>query len=201
MIRFSCQQCGKKFKAPEKLAGRIVPCSACNAQLTVPFPFLNPPAEAVEHEPIPLATPKHVVFEDLVDMTAMVDIVFFLLIFFMVTSMQGLYSTIGIPPPSAEKASANVKRTVTDLENDSEYALVRIDRDNAMWMDGDKIPSEQELRVKLRAAKQGGKGAPGVKKLMILGNGDCHTAAVINVIDAGNDVGMEDVQLALDDNE
>ena len=38
--------------------------------------------------------PKQPVFEDLVDMTAMVDIVFFLLIFFMVTSMQGLYSAI-----------------------------------------------------------------------------------------------------------
>jgi hypothetical protein len=35
--------------------------------------------------------------------------------------------------------------------------------------------------------------------LMVLGNGDAHTVAIVKVIDAGNDTGMEEVQLALDD--
>jgi biopolymer transport protein ExbD len=204
MIRFSCPQCGKKFKAPAELAGRVVSCSACRTRLTVPFPFSeNAPAATEEHpeehEAFSLDMPKRPVFEDLVDMTAMVDIVFFLLIFFMVTSMQGLYSAIAIPPPSAEKASSKVKRNVSDYENDAEYAVVRIDRDNTVWMDGDKIPSEQELRIRLRAARQGVKGAPPMKKLMVLGNGDAHTAAIVKVIDAGNDAGMDEVQLALDE--
>ena len=42
------------------------------------------------------STGKH---EDLIDMTAMVDIVFFLLIFFLVTSMQSLESVINLPAP------------------------------------------------------------------------------------------------------
>ncbi len=42
--------------------------------------------------------------EDLVDMTAMVDIVFFVLIFFMVTSMQGVFSSISLPAPTRRKS-------------------------------------------------------------------------------------------------
>jgi biopolymer transport protein ExbD len=204
MIRFSCHQCGKKFKSPDDLAGRVVSCSACRTKLTVPSPIagfepIETENKTEDKEAFTFDLPKRPVFEDLVDMTAMVDIVFFLLIFFMVTSMQGLYSAIAIPPPNPEKSTSKVKRTASDFENDSEYAVVRIDRDNTMWLDGDKVLSEQELRVKLRAARQGVKGAQGMKKLMILGNGDAHTVAVVKVIDAGNDSGMEEVQLALDD--
>jgi biopolymer transport protein ExbD len=39
-------------------------------------------------------------------MTAMVDIVFFLLILLMVTSMQGLSAAIGMPPPPRSNTSA-----------------------------------------------------------------------------------------------
>ncbi len=114
MIRFSCPQCGKKFKAPAELAGRVVSCSACRMRLTVPFPFSENVSAATaehpeEHEAFAFELPKRPVFEDLVDMTAMVDIVFFLLIFFMVTSMQGLYSAIAIPPPRSE-CCANVDK-------------------------------------------------------------------------------------------
>jgi biopolymer transport protein ExbD len=201
MIRFSCDQCGKKFKAPDELAGRVVTCSGCRARLTVPEPLVEVAvveAEATEEkgEEEAFNFPKRPVFEDLVDMTAMVDIVFFLLIFFMVTSMQGLYSAIGIPPPNPEKASSKVKRDVSDFENDS--VVVRVDRDDSMWIENDKIPSEQELRIRLRNARQGVKGAQPVKKLLVLGNGDAHTVAVVKVIDSGNDAGMEEVQLALD---
>jgi biopolymer transport protein ExbD len=202
MIRFNCHQCGKKFKAPAELAGRVVTCSTCKAKLTVPLPPFGEPAgkaEAGESAPFTFKVAKKPVFEDLVDMTAMVDIVFFLLIFFMVTSMQGLYSTIAIPPPNPEKAASNVKRTVTDFEEDPNVVIVRIDRDNVMYMDKDKIHSEQELRVKLREAKKGSKGNPGAKKLLVLGHVDANTVSAVNVIDAGNDVGMDEVQLALDE--
>ena len=42
--------------------------------------------------------PEH---KDLIDMTAMVDIVFFLLIFFLVTSMQSIEAVINLPSPQA----------------------------------------------------------------------------------------------------
>jgi biopolymer transport protein ExbD/DNA-directed RNA polymerase subunit RPC12/RpoP len=208
MIRFSCDKCGKKFKAPDELAGRVVKCSACETKIYVPEPLVeSSPAEETEKteekeesQPFVLETPKRGGFEDLVDMTAMVDIVFFLLIFFMVTSMQGLYSAIAIPPPSAEKSTAKVKKTISDFDS-SEYVIVRLDRDNNMFIEQDKIPSEQELRVRLRNAREGKKGTPPVKKLMILGNGDANTVTLVKVIDAGNAAGMDEVQMALDDNE
>jgi biopolymer transport protein ExbD len=204
MIRFNCPQCGKKFKAPAEMAGRVISCGQCRTNVTVPAALAEPPppkdrVQTEDQEVSAFHVPKKPVFEDLVDMTAMVDIVFFLLIFFMVTSLLGLYSAISVPPPSAEKSTAKVKKTAADYDNDQEYVVVRVDRDNGMWMDGDKVMSEQELRVKLRTARQGVKGAPGMKKLMVLGNGDCHTVAIVKVIDAGNDSGMEEVQLALDD--
>ena len=59
--------------------------------------------------------------EDLVDMTAMVDIVFFVLIFFMVTSMEGVYSSIKMPSPDPQKTASSGRRSVTDFESDKEY--------------------------------------------------------------------------------
>jgi biopolymer transport protein ExbD/DNA-directed RNA polymerase subunit RPC12/RpoP len=201
MIRFECTNCGKKFKSPEELAGRSVSCSACGTKLTIPSPAPAPQSaenttEEEEHSAFTFDLPKRPVFEDLVDMTAMVDIVFFLLIFFMVTSMQGLYSAISIPAPNVEAATSQVKKTIADAENDS--AIVRIDRDNTIYLDVDVIKSEQELRVRLKAIRQGEKGATPLKKLTILGSGDAHTVTVVKVIDAGNDAGMDEVRLALD---
>ena len=89
MIRFNCPQCGKKFKAPATLAGRVIACTKCRAKVAVPALLLIGPPVPESDEPVTFDMPKRPVFEDLVDMTAMVDIVFFLLIFFMVTSMQG----------------------------------------------------------------------------------------------------------------
>ena len=66
--------------------------------------------------------------EDLVDMTAMVDIVFFVLIFFMVTSMEGVYSSIDMPSPDPQKVATSGKRSVNDFESDKEYVVVRIDK-------------------------------------------------------------------------
>ena len=35
-IEFRCAECGAELTAPEGLAGQIVPCVACKAELTVP---------------------------------------------------------------------------------------------------------------------------------------------------------------------
>ncbi len=128
-------------------------------------------------------------------MTAMVDIVFFLLIFFMVTAMQGVASSIAMPPPDQQKAAAQGRRSVSDFEKDGDFAIVRIDRDNTVWLEGSEIPSEQELRVRLRAAHQI------ANKLLVLGSGDAQHGTVVMVLDVGNDVGMEEVRLAVSDEE
>jgi biopolymer transport protein ExbD len=134
--------------------------------------------------------------EDLVDMTAMVDIVFFVLIFFMVTSMEGVYSSIDMPSPDPQKVASSGKRSVSEFESDKEYVIVRIDRDNTIWLNDTEIPSEQELLVRLREIRQSG-SAP--NRMLVLGNSECKHGTVVEVLDAGSDVGMEEVQLAVDD--
>jgi hypothetical protein len=37
-ISFVCEECGKKLKAPENLAGKRIKCPACQTPATVPFP-------------------------------------------------------------------------------------------------------------------------------------------------------------------
>jgi biopolymer transport protein ExbD len=136
------------------------------------------------------------VFEDLVDMTAMVDIVFFLLIFFMVTSMQGIYASIGMPSPDQQKGAAQGRRTIMDFEKDTDFVIVRIQDDGSIWVDGAEVPSEQDLRIKLRGTRRGA-GSP--NKMLVLGSSEARHGTVVMVLDAGNDAGMDEVQLAVDD--
>lgn len=134
--------------------------------------------------------------EDLVDMTAMVDIVFFVLIFFMVTSMEGVYASIKMPTPDTQKVATSGRKSVSDFQNDKEYVIVRIDRDNTVWLNDTEIPSDQELLVRLREARQ---GASAPNRMLVLGNSEATHGKVVMVLDAGSDVGMTEVQLAVDD--
>lgn len=204
VIRFRCPECDKRLKTPDGTSGRLVGCTRCGARVTVPpestepggDPVPEPDASNDEAEDFPLAKTQKRSFEDLVDMTAMVDIVFFLLIFFMVTSMQGVCASIGLPAPDPQKVSTKGQRTIADFEKDADYLIVRIDQDDTVWIQDQEVPSDQELRVKLREALEGPK-AP--HRMLVLGNGDARHATVVRVLDAGNAVGIEDVRLALDE--
>lgn len=139
---------------------------------------------------------KKTAVEDLVDMTAMVDIVFFVLIFFMVTSMEGVYASIKLPSPDPQKVAATGKRSVNDFESDKEYVVIRIDKENTLWLNDTEIASQQELLVRLREIRQGNSS---LNKMLVLGASEAKTGKVVEVLDAGSDVGMDQVQLAIDD--
>jgi biopolymer transport protein ExbD len=139
---------------------------------------------------------KKVAPEDLVDMTAMVDIVFFVLIFFMVTSMEGVYSSIKMPSPDPQKVASSGRKSVSEFESDKEFVIVRIDRDNVVWLNDSEISGEQELLIRLRETRNSGAGA---KRMLVLGNSEAKSGKVVEVLDAGSDVGMDEVQLAIDD--
>ena len=87
------------------------------------------PREAADHPLLLMGRrPEH---KDLIDMTAMVDIVFFLLIFFLVTSMQSIEAVINLPVPQAQAAADSVQ-AVPDFANDPNYVVVTIDADDAV---------------------------------------------------------------------
>ena len=77
-------------------------------------------------------------------MTAMVDIVFFLLIFFLVTSMASLESVINLPSPKASSSSAATTQP-NDYLNDPTFIVVTIDEDDIVYVDDEEVYGDQNL--------------------------------------------------------
>jgi biopolymer transport protein ExbD len=208
--------------AAEPAAGSLLRCANCGAEFLSPA---NPATAAlVELEPVapPVAAKsakagaaaasaqaparKPVVFkkdrknlEAEMDMTPMVDVTFQLLIFFMLTASFTMQKSLNVPKPETNQPSTQAK-SVQDFEENPDYVVVRVDAGNtfhvsgAAWEDEIEAPSEQELLVKLRQAREGdGQNIP--TKLLVVANGDAEHQYVVMAIDAGNDVGMDEVQL------
>jgi biopolymer transport protein ExbD len=155
------------------------------------------PAPRKPEPDVPLTTPlRKIDFEDLIDMTAMVDIVFFLLIFFLVTSMHALDSTIPMPPPDPREGAASAPSSLSTFETDDDYVVVQIDRNDVVRVEGAEVKGARELLFKLRDLRNGPK-AP--SKMLVVGHGDATHGTTVMVLDAGHDVEMESVRLALQD--
>ena len=144
--------------------------------------------------------PKTPLREAEMDMTPMVDVTFLLLIFFMVTASFTMQKSLNIPKPEKDEASTQTQ-SVEDYQNNPDYVVVRVDAFNtyhvstAAWPDEVEAPSEQELLVKLRLAREGDSQGNIPSKLLVIANGEALHERVVTAIDSGNDVGMEQVQL------
>jgi biopolymer transport protein ExbD len=208
-VRFKCKLCGKALSAPEKLVGRKLKCPYCRAEVTVPAEDAAATFRSVVETKLPggqevppsdsplLLFPPAEKHHDLIDMTAMVDIVFFLLIFFMVTSMAPLEAVINLPTPQAsESASSNVQ-AVPDYANDPGYVVVTIDADDAVYVEDEEAMSEQDLRAKLRAALRDGDR----EGVLIKGAGDATHGKFVMVLDAGADAGVKELLFSVDQSE
>jgi biopolymer transport protein ExbD len=208
-IRFKCKLCGKTLSAPPKVAGRKLKCPYCRAEVVVPAAGEAAAVAKNTAEPTPAAdaqgTPhsdhpmllfsKKEKHGDLIDMTAMVDIVFFLLIFFMVTSMQPLEAVINLPTPQASNAAATSVQAVPDIENDPGYVVVTIDADDAVYVEDEEAMSEQDLRAKLRAALKDGQR----EGMLIKGNGDATHGKFVMILDAGADAGVKEMLFSVEE--
>ncbi len=207
-IAFACPNCGKKFSAAESLAGKERTCPKCGSTVTVPkvseqkfkarvdrvkLSVSGEHDAAAGEEPL-LLGPRAEQPEDLVDMTAMVDIVFFLLIFFLVTSMQSLESVINMPAPQAPSAAAANVRQVPDFDNDPSYISVTIEDDDSIWVDDEQVFGEQDLRAKLRAARNKDDQLTG---LFVHGSADASHGTFVMVLDAGAGAGLKDLMFSV----
>lgn len=136
--------------------------------------------------------------EDVMDMTPMVDVTFLLLIFFMITSAFEMQKSFQVPTPRSDQASTNAK-TMEDYEQDPDYVTVRVDEFNtfyvasASWDDEEEAPSVQDLLIKLRRARN--TDGARASRMLIMANGEAKHERVVQAIDAGNAVGLEDVKL------
>ena len=120
--------------------------------------------------------------EDLIDMTPMVDIVFFLLIFFLTTSMTALQAVMNLPNPQKATDKGGGK-AMAEAADDSDKLTVTIQDDDTFWIDDEQCFSDQDLRMKIQAAVADSAGKP--LTLVVVGSADASHGAAIRVFDAG----------------
>jgi len=201
-IRFRCQNCHRVLLADDQYAGARFHCPGCRQPVVVPraedLAVAGARPARAEDEGIPAVKfQRKRTTDDEIDMTPMIDCVFLLLIFFLVTATFALQKSHEVPPPERRDAAAKQARTVEQLEADDDFVIVKIEKDNTVFVNGSEAPSRQELLVKLREARNHA-GSSGRKpsSLLVLADGEARHETVITAIDAGNGVGMESVRLA-----
>ena len=197
-LHFACPLCGKQLSAPPALAGKERTCPKCRAKVRVPDQYdararRETREEHTSSHTVLLGSPGEHKEEDFIDMTAMVDIVFFLLIFFMVTSIQALESVIGLPTPQSSAPSANAQ-AVPDLANDPSFVSVSIEADDTVWVEDEQVFGAQSLRVALRDLGSKDFQPTG---MMVTGHPDASHGTLVMVLDAGADAGLEDLRFAV----
>lgn len=209
-IRFRCNGCQKVLKIADAGVGGTFTCPRCGQRGVVPKPG---EAGAKSSPEAPEIDPDGEEFEGVrfkvkreedegIDMTPMVDVTFLLLIFFMVTAAFSLQKSLEMPTPDQQE-SATQARTIEEIEMDDDYVILRIERDNTVWVNESEAPSPQEVLVKLREAREGtvGTQSKGPTSLLVLADGEARHETVVMALDAGNAVGMENVRLATVDEE
>ncbi|HOU85809.1 MAG TPA: biopolymer transporter ExbD [Spirochaetota bacterium] len=118
-------------------------------------------------------------YRSLIDITPMIDLVFLLVIFFMVTSSLGKISSINVNLPRADKSDENI----------AGEAVVSINKDNEIFFNDVKIDSSkiQEEAEKLADFKG---------KIIIRADKESNYESVVSVIDALNKKGVKNFVLA-----
>lgn len=133
------------------------------------------------------------------DMTPMVDVTFLLLIFFMVTAAFSLQRSLQVPTPHPDEASTNVQQR--DPQEDPDTVTVHVDEYNSYRVvtteDDVEAPSEQELLIQLRKARAGDSRGHRPTKLLVMANVEALHKKVIAAMDAGSEVGMEEIKLMM----
>lgn len=193
-IRIFCPACGKKLKVSSDQVGQPLACPRCQEGLVVDArgtPTLVSSPVHADHDFCPRKVRPE---EDLIDMTAMVDIVFFLLIFFMVTSMHSKQAALDVSRPEASGNTAG--RASRDNEvREQEEVVVRVDSDNSIWVNEDRAPSRQELLSLLREACG---ASPWKTRVQVRAHGAAEHGTVVMVLDAGGVLGLGRMQLITD---
>ena len=119
--------------------------------------------------------------ESTIDMTPMLDVVFIMLIFFIVTSSFVKEAGITVVKPEAEKA---VKKARTSL-------LIAINKKNDIWINRRKVEKSSVRPVVEKLYSENPKGS-----VVIQADKESTSETVLFVMDAARDVGVKDIAVA-----
>lgn len=122
------------------------------------------------------------------DLAAMVDVAFQMVLFFMVTATTVMYKSLEVPKPSAEQneqKAQNIAPKLDDLESD--YILVSVDAGGVIRVDKEPAPVPPEgLIEKLRQLRE----SSGRKKMLLSANYKTMHKNTVLAIDAANEIGL-----------
>lgn len=162
-----------------------------NAQVGSRVEDLSEAVPSSQEEQPSFKLPKRRAEMEEMDLTPMVDVVFQLLIFFMVTASFSMQKSISAPTPEQNKKG--VARSLQTPEDMQEVAVVvRIDNRNGVTVDdepvGDLSDLPDVLRDRMRKEQK--------SEMVVFADGDAQHRAVVTVIDAANAVGMQRIRLS-----
>ena len=129
-------------------------------------------------------TPKAADDEAQIDLTPMLDVVFIMLIFFIVTA--SFIKEAGVEVNRPEASTSNPKENVN--------ILVAVTGDDQVWMDGRRVDIRAVRANVERLHAENPKGA-----VVIQADNTSTTETVVAVLDASREAGVMDVSLATED--
>ncbi len=192
MKKFKCPQCQNVWESDDIKAEQTIQCPKCQYKFRLHSSRKSNMQIENESETTVKVTGRKRE-EPEMDMTPMVDVTFLLLIFFMVTASYSIQKSLEIPAPDSSEESA--QQTVQDVENDDDYIIVKIERDNSIWVESVEAPSYQDLIAKLKEKRSDRASAPG--SLLIMADNEADYEYVVRAVDAGNAVGVNKLKLTV----
>ncbi len=206
--RIRCPSCDTMIEVPQPDAVEVAAAPADHKTLTehtapiaTAVPSGAPESRALSDASPPLEKPrfgdrdKKRTTDGEMDMTPMVDVVFNLLIFFMVTATFVQQRSLEHPKP---EISDQPSTQVMQIEDNPDYITVLVDENNTFFVstvDWEKeCAGEQELLAQLREAKEA-RGSSSPTKLLVKAHVDATHEYVVMALDAGTAVGIEEVQV------
>jgi biopolymer transport protein ExbD len=123
------------------------------------------------------------------DLAAMVDVAFQLVLFFLVTATTILYKTLEIPKPSTEAPPSAVaqgrSQTLDDLKED--YILVEIDAEGNVKLDREPVAAQLDtLAEQLRVSRE----KTGRKTMLLSADFSTPHRIAVLAYDAANEIGL-----------
>lgn len=122
------------------------------------------------------------------DLTAMVDVAFQLILFFLVTATSMYFKTLEIPAPNPDERSVATRqaRTLEDLEED--YILVNIDPRGSFTIDHEPVTASlAAISERLRNAR----GETGRTSMLVTADSATILRYAVLAIDAANENGLQ----------
>ena len=125
------------------------------------------------------------------DLAAMVDVAFQLVLFFLVTATTVFYKSLEVPKPSAEAPpeAAQQGSSNTIEEKMKDFILVEIDPSGTLKIDRQPVPGEltaASLASKLRKLRED----TGRRSMLLSANYDTQHRLAVLAYDAANEIGM-----------